>query len=408
MPEQAIPGKWVFWLSAGVIAAAVVAIFIALFAVPESVDASQYVFRYRITIALTCFVLSSISALLFAVKVEIKASLGVFTMAIAGPAAMWLAALVAFNYVFPEETLFRNTSAEEAEEWIRKAEKSAGWLQYSAWKDKLGNAVEVIEQDEEYFIGFLLPRVFYHGHNDTKMATPRIDTAFIYLGDVSFKIQRIRGRRIDELAPEVYMTAVASLPKGETSPYYFIRRDDQIVHSGEIERGSWKKVTVRPVDCLLLTIYSDDLPKAGDWLYVDLGKYINKELSGSGSLSISVWSTRKIGNLNLWEMAASQLTNAHPVPLLFRRVRGQVEGGASVNPSNIFDPWFRLLDNYLEGQNLPEGSRLFLERFLALSQEPGSGNHSFSRILSRERFSTAVGYEIDDIHNGIVATFLWD
>ena len=53
-----------------------------------------------------CFALSSIACLRFAAKVEIKGTVGVLTGTVGGPAALWLASLLFFNYIYPPSTYF--------------------------------------------------------------------------------------------------------------------------------------------------------------------------------------------------------------------------------------------------------------------------------------------------------------
>lgn len=406
MAENGIPVRWVFWLAATVISVAVVAVVIAVFIPPSDASIEFSILRYRIIIALTCFVLSSISALLFAAKVEVKASLGLFSLGIVGPAAMWIAALLIFNYTMPEELLFRQPSSEEAAEWIRWAEESGGWLQYDPWRDRLGNTISVIEEDEEYFISFLLPRVYYHGHHVSKLRDPKIETLFVYTEKVVLKFQRIWGHRINDIPPDVYMSAVASMPGGRIDPYYFVRRNRQIIHAEKLTLGSWNKITFRPIDCLLISIYYDDILPSGDWIYIDVGKYRDRAHSGAGELMLGVWSTREISDFQIWEIAPTQLVNTTPAPLLFREISSALHTEGEV-PAGLYS-WIEILDEYMLTSKDEVPPRSFLNKILDVLKTDGLNLGSFSDLLKHESLLARQYYEISGPANDIFAAFLWE
>ena len=95
-----IPLKLISWLSAVVILVAISSAIVVLFFVP-----SPSLAQYRITVALICFGLSSIAGLLFVAKVNISGKIGVFGITIGGTAALWLASLLIFNFIFPESSI---------------------------------------------------------------------------------------------------------------------------------------------------------------------------------------------------------------------------------------------------------------------------------------------------------------
>jgi predicted membrane channel-forming protein YqfA (hemolysin III family) len=89
--------KWIIPIAAIVILGAIASVFVILFFVP-----SPTIVQYRITVALICFALSSVAGLLFAANVQIKGTIGVFSITLGGTAVLWLAALFIFNYIYPE------------------------------------------------------------------------------------------------------------------------------------------------------------------------------------------------------------------------------------------------------------------------------------------------------------------
>ncbi len=95
-----LPAKWIFTLACVVILIAIAPAILLLFWTPAPTR-----FQYRLSIALVCFALSSVAGLLFAAKVEMKGTVGVISVTLGGTAALWLATLLVFNYIFPEQSL---------------------------------------------------------------------------------------------------------------------------------------------------------------------------------------------------------------------------------------------------------------------------------------------------------------
>jgi len=91
--------SWIIALAFIVILGAIASVIVILFFVP-----SPTIVQYRITVALICFALSSIAGLLFAAKVQIKGTVGLFSITLGGTAVLWFAALFIFNYIFPESS----------------------------------------------------------------------------------------------------------------------------------------------------------------------------------------------------------------------------------------------------------------------------------------------------------------
>ena len=98
--KQDTPIKWIFLLSSSVILLSVMSVIFLMFFRP-----TPSIFQYRLAMALICFALSSIAGLLFAAKVEISGNMGLLGLTIGGTAALWLAALLLFSYIFPEKDL---------------------------------------------------------------------------------------------------------------------------------------------------------------------------------------------------------------------------------------------------------------------------------------------------------------
>jgi hypothetical protein len=94
--------KLISWIFTTVTLGGIISAIIALFLIP-----SPTLFQYRLTSALVCFALSSIAVLMFTANVKITGKIGLITIEVGGTAALWLAALLVFNFVYPESMLQR-------------------------------------------------------------------------------------------------------------------------------------------------------------------------------------------------------------------------------------------------------------------------------------------------------------
>lgn len=395
-----ISANKIFWLSAIVILSATFSSIGVLFATPESLA------QYRIAVALLCFALSSTASLLFVAKVQLTWSISAFSMTLAGPAAMWLAALLIFNYVFPEKFLvsIRPMTLHEVSTLARDIESREGWKTYSEWKDSLGLLQELFKKDEETHLEHLLSSGYYHGDQRIKLANPIVQTVFVYLSkDLIVKFQRIRGENPGG-SPNIYFTAVPTLPGSKPLSILFARKKSRIVKSYLGEEGRWQEITSDPVDCLVIAVYKGDSPLEGDWLAIDLPKYLGY---GSATFELGVLAYQNYHSVSLWELRASPLAIPSAVPLSFKKFPIPAEDNVDHLTSEL-SSWLRLLDQYVDSPSrLPSSASDFLKNLLDIIK-PNVASTKFSSLLKDPIFQRAFSYRIESLNNPLVATFLWE
>jgi hypothetical protein len=397
----------IFRLSAFVILCALFGVMAFLF---KLIPGPRDIMTYRIVVILVCFALSSVSSLLFSTQSKLLASLGGFSIAVAGPATLWLVALLTLAQIFPESAvgytrseIFREFTKELAQ-FSRQKEEQEGWQEYADWKIELGEASSIIDQSEESFIKNMLTRVFYHGRTPTKILAPEVHTVFLYLNDATVKLQSIHGDQPDVDFADVYVTVAPSLPGSQTKSYFF-KRTTRGLRAQHVEQGGWRQVRSDEIQCLVVTIYYDDEPKAGDWIYVDLPKYFSDATPGADT-KIDILTIHPIREPQVWEMSASQRTQLSPAPLLFRK-RARLEEVDTKNPSKLdrrMTNWLRSLKQIRQSESLQEEVHDFLvefERVLSASSRGLDDWAVFPNIQSH------VQYNGSDLKNGVLATFLW-
>jgi hypothetical protein len=63
----------------------------------------DHIIRYRVTLLLLFFSISSASSLIFSAKARLEGNFYGLALTIGGPATLWIVALLLFSYVYPED-----------------------------------------------------------------------------------------------------------------------------------------------------------------------------------------------------------------------------------------------------------------------------------------------------------------
>ncbi|MGD2084575.1 MAG: hypothetical protein PVH61_00175 [Candidatus Aminicenantes bacterium] len=407
------PIKWVFVLTAIVIISATFAIIISTFFVPTHISDNP-IYQYRVTIVLACFVLSTISASYFATQARIRSTVGIMSITIVGPAALWLAALfILNNIVFKEDQpVVEKLSLPEVIDYMsRENEKREGWNNYCDWKQYL----ESIKRDniqEEEFIRTMLSRVYYHGLKGYhKLKDVNLQTLLVYLGkDKRIKFQIIKGKREKE-PTNIYMAALASFKHNpdEVFAHYIIRDEEGVLKDfGPIGKGV--KSVPQITDCLIIALYNEALDR-GDWIYVDLPKYVSDIVKNPAEMDLAILSTLPIEEFKIWEMRASRLIYTEPAPLLFREYKSSP--AKSINKSFIknLKSWFKFLDiNIKQKENGVKGKTrdLLMKIIEEIRTHCKDKEISFSDLLEHQKFQNKRSINDKSLTNGIITIFRWD
>lgn len=400
--QGSFPLKWIYWLSTIVILAATFSVIAVMFISPDPTLA-----QYRIAIALICFVLSSISGLLFAAKVQLNGKIGVISMTLAGPAVMWLAALLIITLIFPDKDIITQQELTlKLANLVHELRAEKGCSSYTEWKKNLGSLQRYFKKDEEFQLGQYLTSVYYDGHERNKLNGPIVQTLFVYFGNKTLKFQRIQGKK--EGTAHIYFNAATTFPGSSTSSVLLVRENDRIAAGYTESSGNWQEITAEPVDCLIMTSYEEEVP-VGDFLSIDLTKYLK---NGSATIDLGIIASRQIKgpSFSLWKIRGFRFADTNDVPLSFERL--PVTANANINSliSGLL-PWMKLIDKSInqaqsQSQLTPE-VLLFLTQISTVFHQATSPKFNFETFLSHPNLNSKFSFHVENLRDPLIATFEW-
>jgi hypothetical protein len=218
---------------------------------------------------------------------QLSGRMGVITFTLAGPPAIWAMVFFILARVFGNPVLSAHLAENvHAFKNLELHHKRLGWDYYRHWRAKLNSYRRVIEKSELHFIDDLLPKVFYHGSFDLlKPQGVTHTTLFFFSRKGAVKFQRIQAEaRIENgKRSEIYLPQTPSTPEGQTSCLHFIRNENRLAQTGRHTHGDWKIAPFNKIDMLLVAVYENDELEDGDYVYVDVSKYVDLELTDSRS-----------------------------------------------------------------------------------------------------------------------------
>jgi len=346
--------------------------------------------------------------------------IGFVTFTLAGPPAIWVIIFVTTTRIFSPAHANVDLSP-----IIKPHYQSLGWNYYRDWVADLNSYRRVIEKSELHFIDDLLPKVFYHGRFELlKPQRVTNTTLFFFSSQGAVKFQRIRAeaRSQNGNRSEIYLPQTSSTPEGRTTSLHFIRNGDRLAQTGRHTHGEWKVAPFKDIDILLVAVYENDELDDGDYVYVDVSKYVDPAFSDSASVDVLIVSDRRLEEYNVWEVTASLTSTEKPVPLMFRNIDSQVNkrnsGAVEKNLDQIaklFCGWDVILDQAATGVlGTPVGIRsddaeeFFLKVRSALGDYcPEDDARTFQGLFHRPRATDCVITRLKHQRNVILSTFTW-
>jgi hypothetical protein len=350
---------------------------------------------------------------------------GLITFNIAGPAAIWITVFLITAKQFP----VLNTAPEQRNSGLNLAlerhYRVLGFIYYRDWFAGLSAVRSILERSEMYFIDDLLPKVFYHGpFGLIKPQNVLTSTLFVYSKRKAVKFQRIRGRVRTEggIRSRVYLTQTASTQGGQVSCLHLIRSGDTLLQTARHVQGEWKPAPVNTIDFLIVAVYESDDVDVGDYIYVDISKYIDIEQMEEASVDVAIVCDKQIDEFNVWEVSTSLASTEKPVPLMFhslqaqtdRRTKTEIEKNA-VQIADMFGKWGLILDRAVDGMPgncigvLPNEVQDFLSEVKGIfSQGDSNGTTvSFKELFRKPPATDCVVSKLKHQRNVILTTFSW-
>jgi hypothetical protein len=301
------------------------------------------IIRYRVTLLLLFFSISSASSLIFSAKARLEGNFYGLALTIGGPATLWIVALLLFSYVYPEDKI-RSAGFDDALRLQRAALTRGRWVSYPVWKRDHDSFLKVLGTGSEAQQKLLW--YAYENPREHKIESPTISTVFVYLkGKKALKFQRIYGD-LQERKIRLRFKATASTSWGKASSLLLASTD---VDSGRVEEshvsleGNPKEsveIETSRVDALNVAFYDNDDPGEGDYTVVDLKRYAN---DGRGSIYLGILSyDREIQNATVSRIMPLRLTEDGDLPIALRLER--MDGGDPDRLKAELMPWLKLLD----------------------------------------------------------------
>lgn len=292
--------------------------------------------KWRITLVLLAILVAAFASL-SSVMPETQKSLadvagqrGQIAFSFAGTFAMWLVA-----YLILVKTLKTDLPQTRThQQWVNEMEKSQRYRNYDDWLIRLGTCARVVERDDWAFINELLPKVFYRGPAAyDRLESPTVSTLFIYDGDKTVKIQRIYSERSDSGPVYLYDPTSPSNRDGDALSLLLFRRPaDGRIDSIELgQRGRWVRRNGSIIDCLIVAEYTNDPVQEGDFVHIDVAKYIPlRNDPGGATVNLYILADRPIpdGGIQWWELKASADLTRTPLAVIFKRIESGVVSGS--------------------------------------------------------------------------------
>ena len=302
-----------------------------------------------------------------------------------------------------------------------------GFQYYRQWKNGLKKFRPVIDKSREFhFVEDLLPKIFYHGQFDLlKPQKVTNTTLFIFSKGKAVKFQRIQGeeRTNDTQCSKVYLPQTKSTPGGELSCLHFIRSDNAIIETARHEHGDWKETPFNDIDIMLLAIYENDDVENGDYVYVDVSKYVDLERMDTATVEIAIVSDRQMVEFNVWEVSACLESRERPMPLMFRNLDDTQAGKRAVadvkknieHIVNMFEGWDTILDQAFDGHlgELKSITGKEVKEFLhkvksaLASDDSDADTISFQELFRHPPAVDCVISKLKHQQNVILSTFAW-
>lgn len=358
---------------------------------------------------------------------EVAGSVGALTFNIAGPAAVWAAVFLITTHVFGAKS---NAPADERNtlvpnEALEPHYRMLGFDYYRTWYANLNAFRRVIEKSELHFIDDLLPKVFYHGpYGVLKPRDVVNSTLFIFSKGRAVKFQRIQGsvRTDGDKRSRVYLPHTPSTPGGQISCLHFIRGENGINQTACHTHGDWKEAPLNKIDIMLVAVYENDELENGDYVYVDVSKYIDLERMDNATVELAIVSDRFVEEFNMWEVSASLASTERPVPLMFRNLDSQAgrrtPAEADKNREQIarmFEGWGKAMDRALSG-SLGQPTGVSRDEVLSFLQkvkdtmsdgDPDTDASSFQQLFRKLPAEDCVFSKLKRQRNVILSTFSW-
>jgi hypothetical protein len=402
------PRNMLTWVTIGL---AAVALMVAIYLTVKD-SAGHNLVAYRVILLLLFFAISTVSALIFNTKASLGGSFWGLTLALGGPAVLWIVALVIFTRFYPESSLTTETSLQSKAQEFWTAQQKIGWQDYETWKtnnnDDFQDILGVSETDT-------LRNLFWSVHYRTpgaRLDSVQIATVFLYFGPkFTMKFQRIRGNRAyaNGKAFRLHYGAQTSNSTGGSGSVLLVARPGDYLHL----RGSYYDGDSTPdqyldetdIDCLIVSWYQDEVSDDGDYLTADLKEFATNHRA---SYRLGIAAFKPIEEAESWWLTARTVTdNDNVLPLSFLPMK-QIWHRDLSNVEGDLKPWLQVLDREMESKVVLKAKP---QAMLQQATNTASGfvgkPVKLSELLTSAVFKDRLSASMPQAEDVVLTMFLW-
>jgi hypothetical protein len=372
---------------------------------------------------LLLFSLGTLTAMLFVTSEKFTISSGNISVALVGPAAIWLGGTFAIMMNDSmKDTLFASykwpTTIAGLEDTILAVERGSGWIPYSDWKIDNRDYHDIIVKRERKISGELLENAFSFPSSDRNLLKrPKIVTAFLYFNDAIIKLQAISGRREEGATQaDIFFANRASGEKDPLKAIFFAGNHQPkphaiwsglTEHNPTADRFGWVDIQGdKWVHCLIVAKYSREDPKEDmrerqDWLVTDMKKFSRHP----GTLDLAILNYGQEIESVMWRMKASVGTTKRLVPLIFNPTGSRHQDHAAKVLGQLVE-WMPLLDAYEQGTRPSSIERNFLKNLKKDLLQVKAPTAESNVDVEKETFVSALSANLDD-HTALKGKSAW-
>jgi hypothetical protein len=369
-------------------------------------------FVYRISLALLFFAVSTVSGLIFTTNANFTGDIKGVSMAVGGPAALWIIALVIFAYFYPEKDLDMATLQVFSDNaWHTM--RANGWHDYAEWKKGLEQRFsDVLGEDQSSILASLLWSVDYRRPGQ-KLEHAETDTVFLYFGQkYTMKLQRITGNAAGS-SFDLYSRAETSNDTGTANSVILVGSGDGSgtprVEKAFVDNESVHTIRQTHVDCLIVSWYTDQITRDGDYLVLDMKQYATDH---HGSVRLGVAAFKPIQSIQSWYLRSRTTTDQDDsLPLAFKESGRKSQNDFTRVEGDLL-PWLQRLDEVIQpgnGQITEEARNMLQKAFDDASQaiNPNGPKITPSKILTDPGLKDRHSVSISDAEDVMLSLFLW-
>jgi len=403
------PRDSLVWVALGM---AVAALATAIYLTTQS-NTARDLFVYRITLLLVFFAISTVSAVVFHTRASLGGNFWGMTLALGGPAVLWIVALVIFTKFYPEADLQKEVSLQsKAQEFWSDLQK-AGWQDYDAWKAGNGDDFgDILGANETDTLRNLFWNVYYRSPGQ-RLNDVQIATVFLYFGPkYTMKFQRIRGNRepARSEAFELHYGGQTSNSTGTSGSVLLVGRNNESLQLKDSyydgESSPQQSLDHSDIDCLIVSWYDDEVTSDGDYLTADMKEFATNHRA---NFRLGIAAFKPIEDVRSWSLNLRTVTDQdNLLPLRFlpmsrqawHRDLGAVEGDLK--------PWLELLDRAMGSETVLKGKpRAMLQKAMQNASQIAGHPVKAADLLKSAVFKDYRSASMPEAEDVVLTMFLW-